>query len=433
VAINSWPARPGLACVRLELFDSVWFAGQLLDRVVFQPWFDASMRAGGRMPQVVECDDCGKKLRAADELAGLKVRCPRCESIVRVPAIRGLVSDRAKTRHAVLDELDLDEPVDPSAALPAEDDDAGPARRRRKKKSRRRSPDAESWPPFSRWWTLAAGAFVIALAFICPVFAIFVLLPMGALSAIGLAIIFLVLVLPVIVEHPLLFLQIVFLGLGVGRYTPEQRERGAARFRKTWPAISHLALALGCSGLALFAFECSPWLPPQLAAKFRRKPQAPAFAQPAVVGGPAWAAPVADLPESDVVPPASLQRADPAGWPRRHSIPVAVPQTGALVGQQPADAPRNSADANSFPGQPALPRAPWPPHAPPQIEMHRLPTVPGNIQATIEAQRRAMEEHQRRLFGNRVGRRARVLPSNNSQGPAGGVTQPAPAAPRGGL
>ena len=130
------------------------------------------------------------------------------------------------------------------------------------------------WPPFSRWWTLAAGAFVIVLAFICPVVAIFVLLTIGGLSAIGLAIIFLVpFVLPVIVEHPLLFLQIIFLGMGVGRYTAEQRERGAARFRKTWPAISHLALALGCCGLALFAFECSPWLPPRLAAKFRRKPQ----------------------------------------------------------------------------------------------------------------------------------------------------------------
>jgi DNA-directed RNA polymerase subunit RPC12/RpoP len=371
------------------------------------------------MPQVVECGDCGKKLRAADELAGLKVRCPRCESIVRVPALRPLVSDRAKARHAVLDELDLDEPVDPSAALPAEDEDARPARGRRKKKSRRRSRGAEGWPPFSRWWTLAAGAFVIVLAFICPVVAIFVLLTMGGLSAIGLAIIFLVLVLPVIVEHPLLFLQIIFLGMGVGRYTAEQRERGAARFRKTWPAISHLALALGCCGLALFAFECSPWLPPRLAAKFRRKPQAPAFAQPAVVGGPALAAPVADLPESDVVPPASQERADPAGWPRRHSMPAA--------------APLNSADANSFPGQPALPRAPWPQHAPPQIEMHRLPTVPGDIQATIEAHRRAMEEHQRRLFGNRVGRRAPVIPPNNSQGPTSGVTQPAPAAPRGGL
>ena len=45
------------------------------------------------MPQVVECGDCGKKLRAADELAGLKVLPAVCESIVRVPAIRPLVSD----------------------------------------------------------------------------------------------------------------------------------------------------------------------------------------------------------------------------------------------------------------------------------------------------------------------------------------------------
>src|SRR5438067_703406 len=39
------------------------------------------------MPLSVSCGNCGKSFKVADELAGRRVRCPACQSVVAVPSL----------------------------------------------------------------------------------------------------------------------------------------------------------------------------------------------------------------------------------------------------------------------------------------------------------------------------------------------------------
>ena len=65
------------------------------------------------MPISLSCD-CGRALRVKDELAGKKIRCPECKSILGVPAKKNEADD------VVLE------------VLPAEDDEATPRRSSRR-------------------------------------------------------------------------------------------------------------------------------------------------------------------------------------------------------------------------------------------------------------------------------------------------------------
>jgi hypothetical protein len=378
----------------------------------------------GRMVQVVECNGCGKRLRAGEELAGLKVRCPRCESTVRVPRIR----------NQALDDLDLNEPLDPPSALPPRDDEKASGKRRRKKKSRRRSGEAAGWPAFSRWWTLAAGGSLIMTAFFYPRVGILFYLPFVALSAAAFVIILLVVMLPIVIDHPFLFLQMALFGRGVGRFTSEQRERDAARFRRIWPALSHVALALGCSALAALAVMNSPWIPPALAAQLKRKPQHHGAVEQALAAVQAAKSSAAtDLPEADAPPPEALQRPITAhDWSPRPGWPGNAPQLDASASDASDAKPF---PAKSFPSvQPAIPSGPSQQASPQQPFPPQGRMTPGDFHARVQARRRALQLQQQQFLDS-VRRRhpAPFNPPANPSAPAPGTQQPAPAAPRGGL
>jgi hypothetical protein len=356
------------------------------------------------MPQVVECGDCGKKLRADDELAGLKVRCPRCKAVVNVPVV---VIGAPPT----LDVWESDDP--PVTELPPR---VSTTPERRKKRSKRRSQDAAGWPPFSRWWTLIAGGLLIIVAFFVPAIGLYLVLAVGGFSALALAGILAALVLPTVVEHPLLFLQLALFGVGVGRYTREQRERGAARFRTVWPAISHAALALGCSVFALLAAGSSPFMEKNSPFAFKERHRRPAIEKPVL---PVAAAAEVDLPEAEVALPA-IPVHPVAALPIRPAPSIAsesvvpAPQIGTA---QPLAAPQITFDLA------------------PRFPTSQMPATNPARQAMERAQNRAQEVHEK-MVQRRRGIRRRAHPDGRSQDsatPPPSNPQPSPGAPPGGL
>jgi hypothetical protein len=87
--------------------------------------------------------ECGKKLAVKEELAGKRVKCPSCESLVTVPSV-------------------LDEPpARKRAAAPADDEDDRDEDRPRKKKKKKRA--AKS----NKMMWIGAGAGVLVLGMCC--------------------------------------------------------------------------------------------------------------------------------------------------------------------------------------------------------------------------------------------------------------------------
>ena len=213
------------------------------------------------MSRMIECDSCGTTLRASDRLAGRKVRCPRCRSIIRV----------ASEESEPLDDLVLAEPDDPpTPVLPRR---RPPTLTARKKRHSRNSLRIDTPATISRYWTLGAGVLLIVATLFIPTPGLFLAIPLGALSIVTIFVIMLMLGVPIVLEHPFLLLQLVLFGGGIGRYTPEQMERGAARVRSFWPVLSHAALAASCCVLAVMAGVCSPSLPPNSPFAIKPRPQ----------------------------------------------------------------------------------------------------------------------------------------------------------------
>jgi hypothetical protein len=90
--------------------------------------------------------ECGKKLAVKEELAGKKVRCPACESLLTVPA----VSDEMPARQA---------PAAVYEAEDVEDQDPDEVRPRQKKKLRTAQSNKLAW--------IGAGLGVLLLGFCC--------------------------------------------------------------------------------------------------------------------------------------------------------------------------------------------------------------------------------------------------------------------------
>jgi RsiW-degrading membrane proteinase PrsW (M82 family) len=52
------------------------------------------------MPQIIECPKCAKKLNAPDKLAGMRVACPACQSVVSIPPIKAASNQQVASRVA---------------------------------------------------------------------------------------------------------------------------------------------------------------------------------------------------------------------------------------------------------------------------------------------------------------------------------------------
>jgi hypothetical protein len=362
------------------------------------------------MPQVVECGECGKKLRASDELAGLKVRCPRCQSTVRVPV----------ATIGPPPTLDVWEPDEPSASqLPPR---AEAESSQRPKKSSRRSRNGSAWPPLSRWWTLIGGVLLVVVAFLLPQVGLVAAAIVGAISAVAMMIIVFALAGPFIIEHPFLVLQLLLFGMGVSRHTRDQRQRELARFRSLWPALSHSCLGLISFGVALSTGLHSPFLPKDSMFALKRNRQPQAIARPAL---PVAAAAAQDFPEAEAVLTDQPAR-------RTVATPIRLAPAPAITAQPVIPAPEIGTElVRPSPPVAAEILRPVPeigtdrPHLAPSVGVNPAGAGPAFAasqqqainaaqQAMQRAQQRAMEMHQKMLQRRRDIRR-RAVPVNPSQ------------------
>ena len=133
----------------------VHYANLLLFLWDFQP------RENPDMPIALSCD-CGRALRVKDELAGKKIRCPECKSILAVPAKKNETDDLVLEVLPAEDEEEASRGSTRRAAIQAEAPEVMPARRRAvedeepiPRKRSRRSRDIKRRPPavtFERGW-----------------------------------------------------------------------------------------------------------------------------------------------------------------------------------------------------------------------------------------------------------------------------------------
>jgi hypothetical protein len=127
------------------------------------------------MPLHVTCEACGSRLKAPDEAAGRKVKCPKCGGSMLVPgsAVPPAPSPtRAPEREAVTERPTARKKSEAEVPPPTEPDEhedeeapAGERRPRRKKKRRRHKKRPEETSPAWVPWVTAGGiAFVILVA-----------------------------------------------------------------------------------------------------------------------------------------------------------------------------------------------------------------------------------------------------------------------------
>jgi len=370
------------------------------------------------MPQVVECGDCGKKLRADDELAGLKVRCPRCKAVINVPVV---VIGAPPT-------LDLWESDDsPVSELPPRVSSATP---RGKKKSKRRSRKGSAWPPLSRWWTLLGGVLLIVLAFFLPQVGLVAAAIVGAISAVAMMIIVFALAGPFIIEHPFLVLQLLLFGMGISRHTRDQRQRELDRFRSLWPALSHSCLGLISFGVALMTGVHSPFLSNDSIFVIKQNRLRPALAKPAMpIAVPA----VVDLPEAEAIVPHPDPRRIVAEPIRPvPSIAIAPVVPAPRIGVEPVGA-ASQITADDVHPAPQITVDPADLARP--FAARRTPEMNAAQQGMQRAQQRATEMRQKMMQHRRSIRRRAVPvdPSQDSATPAPSNAQPRTAGTPGGL
>jgi hypothetical protein len=124
------------------------------------------------MPIHVACDACGSRLKAPDQLAGRKVKCPKCGAMLAVPGGAEEETEPAPPpqpkkapAHAVTarkrtaaEETPPPEPEGPTESEEPDDEDRP---RRKKKKRRHRKHKESSTPPWVGWLTGGLIAFVV--------------------------------------------------------------------------------------------------------------------------------------------------------------------------------------------------------------------------------------------------------------------------------
>jgi phage FluMu protein Com len=285
------------------------------------------------MSQVVECERCGKQLRVKDSLAGLKARCPGCSNVIQIPLeVNVTVDDR------------FDEWEAPQESLPS----ASRRFRGRRKNYRPRASRTDGarsliaeWFGFSRWWTVTVGAFLAVIVFFMPRLGMLFLLAAGVSSGVAILAILLFWGVTILLEHPLLALQLLFFGRGIGLTSSAQSQRHAATVQSCWPLFSHALLLSGFCGLSVALFIKSPFTPPELRPVAANR--ANVAAPPALAAAPV---PDPNAAEKSVIAEAAAEPADPprtAEPPRvaltkKGSAPVADGASNADVKTIPEDA-----------------------------------------------------------------------------------------------
>lgn len=114
------------------------------------------------MPIELDCNSCGKHLRVADKAGGKKIRCPKCEAILKVPM------PAADDDDDFLNALGGAEQDDPFAS--ADDDwgsyDEKPKPKKKKKKKRPQSHSSESVVTPQLATSIIGGLFAIEVVVI---------------------------------------------------------------------------------------------------------------------------------------------------------------------------------------------------------------------------------------------------------------------------
>src|SRR5262245_16818662 len=82
------------------------------------------------MPIDVQCEDCGKKLRLRDDLAGKRIKCPGCGEALTVPAMLEEIEDEPAPRKTAVRSADARPAIKRSRDDDDEDERPAPKRRR---------------------------------------------------------------------------------------------------------------------------------------------------------------------------------------------------------------------------------------------------------------------------------------------------------------